>query len=86
MSDNAYVDSVVIDVCKRTFRIVSDQGHSQLVQCESTKEFMDVLGVCQDFLEDDEIEYSDIVTKQKSKVKRKTRKKPTSDSNSNEKI
>tara|TARA_B100000965_G_scaffold395348_1_gene408745 strand:+ start:1389 stop:1649 length:261 start_codon:yes stop_codon:yes gene_type:complete len=83
MHDNAYVDSVVIDVCKRTFRIVSDQGHSQIVQCDSTKEFMDVLGVCHDFLLEDEIEYSDIVTKPKTKRKRKTRtrKKPTSDSN-----
>ena len=77
MHENSYVDGVIIDICKRTFCIVSDKGAEQVIKCETPDEFLDVLKVCHQFLDDDEIEFANIITK----PKRRTRKKPTSDKN-----
>ena len=76
MHGKPYVDGVIIDICKRSFRIVSDTGAEQVIKCETPDEFLDVLKVCHQFM-DDEIEFADIITK----PKRRTRKKPTSDKN-----
>jgi|TARA_R100001443_G_C3277773_1_gene159614 hypothetical protein len=78
MHENSYVDGVIIDICKRSFCIVSDKGAEQVIFCNTPTEFLDVLEVCHQFLTEDEIEYATIVTK----PKRRTRKrKPTSDTN-----
>ncbi len=78
MHDNMYVDGVIIDICKRTFSIVSNRGDEQIIKCETPDEFLDVLQVCHDFLDDDEINFAKILTR----PKRRTRKrKPTTDTN-----
>tara|TARA_B100000212_G_C26955535_1_gene356240 strand:- start:232 stop:474 length:243 start_codon:yes stop_codon:yes gene_type:complete len=77
MHGKPYVDGVIIDICKRSFRIVSDTGAEQVIKCETPQEFLDVLDVCHQFLDDHEIQYAEIATK----PKRKTRKRPTSDTN-----
>ena len=70
--NDASVVKTIIDICSRSFRIVSDQGHIQLVHCDTVQEFMDVLEVCQEFCDDDMLIYSEIITKPKRS--RKTRK------------
>ena len=55
--NDASVVKTIIDICSRSFKIVSDQGHIQLVQCDTVQEFMDVLEVCQEFCEDDMLIY-----------------------------
>ena len=70
--NDASVVKTIIDICSRSFRIVSDQGHIQVVHCETIEEFMDVLEVCQEFCDDDMLIYSEIITKPKRN--RKTRK------------
>ena len=70
--NDASVVKTIVDICSRSFKIVSDEGYIQLVQCESVNEFMDVLEVCQEFLDDDMLVYSEIITKPKRS--RKTRK------------
>ena len=70
--NDASVVKTIVDICSRSFKIVSDEGYIQLVQCESVNEFMDVLEVCQEFMDDDMLVYSEIITKPKRS--RKTRK------------
>lgn len=73
--NDASVVKTIIDICSRSFRIVSDRGHIQVVHCETIEEFMDVLEVCQEFCEDDMLIYSEIITKPKRYRKTRKRKK-----------
>ncbi len=73
--NDASVVKTIVDICSRSFKIVSDEGYIQLVQCESVQEFMDVLEVCQEFLDEDMLVYSEIITKPKRSRKPRKRKK-----------
>ena len=73
--NDASVVKTIIDICSRSFKIVSDQGHIQLVQCDTVQEFMDVLEVCQEFCEADMLIYSEIITKPKRDRRTRKRKK-----------
>ena len=73
--NDASVVKTIVDICSRSFKIVSDERYIQLVQCESVNEFMDVLEVCQEFLDDDMLVYSEIITKPKRSRKTRKRKK-----------
>ena len=73
--NDASVVKTIVDICSRSFKIVSDEGYIQLVQCESVNEFMDILEVCQEFLDDDMLVYSEIITKPKRSRKTRKRKK-----------
>ena len=73
--NDASVVKTIVDICSRSFKIVSDEGYIQLVQCESVQEFMDVLEVCQEFCDEDMLVYSEIVTKPKRSRKTRKRKK-----------
>ena len=73
--NDASVVKTIVDICSRSFTIVSDEGHIQLVQCQSVNEFMDVLEVCHEFMGDDMLVYSDIITKPKRNRRTRKRKK-----------
>lgn len=73
--NDASVVKTVVDICSRSFIIVSDEGHIQLVQCQSVNEFMDVLEVCHEFMDDDKLVYSEILIKPKRSRKTRKRKK-----------
>ena len=73
--NDASVVKTIVDICSRSFKIVSDEGYIQLVQCETAEEFMDVLQVVNDFLDEDMIVYSEIITKPKRSRKTRKRKK-----------
>ena len=60
MGTETFVQGVVIDVCTRTFLLISDQGDEKMVECETTEQFMNVLEVCTSHLNDDQIEYADL--------------------------
>lgn len=53
-----YVESIVIDICSRSFLLMSDQGDEKIVECDTTEEFMSVLDVVTANLNDDQIEYA----------------------------
>ena len=55
MNAETYVQGVVIDVCTRTFLLLSDKGDEKVVECENA-----VLEVCTSHLNDDQIEYADL--------------------------
>jgi len=53
------VQGIVIDVCTRTFLLLSDQGSERTVECDTIEEFMNVLEVVTSKLNPEQIEYSD---------------------------
>jgi hypothetical protein len=55
------VDSIIIDVCRKSFLLFSDEGNTKQVTCETSKQFMDVLEVVTSNLKSEEIKYSDIL-------------------------
>ena len=69
--DDGFVNRTIIDVCRRSFLIISDDGEEKLVQCETPEQFMDVMEVVDKLLEPERIVYADISTREK----RKTRKR-----------
>ena len=73
--NDASVVKTIIDIYSRSFRIVSDQGHIQVVHCQSVQEFMDVLEVCHEFCDADMLIYSEIITKPKRDRKIRKRRK-----------
>jgi hypothetical protein len=57
------VQGIVIDVCTRSFLLLSDQGSERMVECETVEEFMNVLEVVTAQLEPEQIEYADLAIK-----------------------
>ena len=55
-----FLESIVIDICSRSFLLMSDQGDEKMVKCETVDEFMNVLDYVTCNLEDDQIEYADL--------------------------
>lgn len=60
------VQGIVIDVCSKSFLLLSDQGTTKEVNCDTTEEFMNVLEVVTSNLEPDQIEYADIAIYEKT--------------------
>jgi len=55
-----YVEGIVIDICTRSFMLLSDQGDEKFVECDTVDQFMNVLEVVTANLEDDQIQYADL--------------------------
>jgi hypothetical protein len=60
------VQGIVIDVCSKSFLLLSDQGSTKEVSCETTEEFMNVLEVVTSNLDPEQIEYADIAIYEKN--------------------
>jgi len=73
--NDASVVKTIVDICSRSFKIVSDEGYVELVQCESVDEVMGALQVVNDFMDEDMLVYSEIITKPKRSRKTRKRKK-----------
>ncbi len=54
------VQGIVIDVCTRTFLLLSDQGSEKMVECDTVEEFMNVLDVVTSNLNPEQIEYANL--------------------------
>jgi hypothetical protein len=54
------VQGIVIDVCARTFLLLSDWGSERRVECNTVQEFMNVLEVVTAQLDSDQIKYADL--------------------------
>ena len=72
----ASVVKTVIDICSRSFTLLSDEGDVQVVYCDSTEEFMGVFEVVKTFMEDDMIVFTDIAVVPQRDRKIRKRKKP----------
>jgi len=51
---------IVIDVCTRSFLLLSDEGNEKMVNCDTVQEFMNVLEVVTANLNEDQIECADL--------------------------
>jgi len=60
MDDNVLI--VEVDVCSRSFVLLSENGEERLIACETIDEFMRVLRVCDQLLSPDQIIYKELVT------------------------
>ena len=55
-----FVQGIVIDICTRSFMLLSNQGDEKFVECDTVDQFMNVLEVVTANLNDDQIEYADL--------------------------
>ena len=56
--EDDWVNRTIIDVCNRSFLIISDDGEEKLITCETTEQFMDVKEVVNKLLDPERIEYA----------------------------
>ena len=57
-----FVLNVEIDVCYRSFILVSENGDERLIACQTADEFIRILRVCDQLLLPDQIIYKELVT------------------------
>ena len=74
--NDASVVKTVIDICSRSFTILSDEGDVQVVYCQNVDEFMGVFEVVKTFMEEDMIMFTDISVVPQRDRKIRKRKKP----------
>lgn len=74
MNDD-FVNRTVIDVCNRSFLIISDDGEEKTVTCETTEQFMDVMEVVTELLQPERIKYADLAIHEKSKERKRRKRK-----------
>ena len=74
MNDD-FVNRTVIDVCNRSFLIISDDGEEKTVTCETTEQFMDVMEVVTELLQPERIKYADLAIHEKSKGRKRRKRK-----------
>tara|TARA_B100000131_G_scaffold279314_1_gene284392 strand:- start:520 stop:708 length:189 start_codon:yes stop_codon:yes gene_type:complete len=58
-----FVNRTIIDVCTRSFLIISDDGEERMITCETTEQFMNVMEVVNKLLDPERIEYSNLSVK-----------------------
>ena len=61
MFDDSVV-GVIVDICARSFLVLSDKGQERKVTCDNSDQFMRVLKVCNDTLPVELIKYDSITT------------------------
>ena len=61
--DDEYLTRVVIDVTARTFYLYSSEGDKRVVDDNSVDEFMTLLSVIRDVVDEDIIAYTDPLVK-----------------------
>ena len=58
-----HLTRVVIDTCSRTFRLFSNEGGEQIVECDNMDEFMNVLELVRAVVDEDVVAYSEVKVK-----------------------
>ena len=54
-----FLSRVVVDPVKRNFYLYSDQGGERVVECETVDQFMAVLELCRDNLDESTLAFAD---------------------------
>ena len=65
--EDDWVNRTIIDVCNRSFLIISDDGEEKFIACETPEQFMDVMEVVNKLLDPDRIEYAGLSIHEKTK-------------------
>ncbi len=50
--EDAYLTRCVVDTTSRTYHLYSSDGSEKVVTCETPQQFMDVLKLCREVLDD----------------------------------
>ena len=69
--NDEYVTATVVDICRRSFYLISNEGIVQEIACESVDQFMDVLDIVQCVPEIDpdiQVIFSDIIISENAGV------------------
>jgi hypothetical protein len=53
-----FLSRCVVDPVKRKFYIYSEQGDERVIECETVDQFMSVLELCRDLLDEDTLAYA----------------------------
>jgi len=64
--DDEYLTRVVIDVTARTFYLYSSEGEQRVVEDNTVEEFMTLLSIIRDVVDDDIIAYVDPIVATKN--------------------
>ncbi len=65
--DDDFVNRTIIDVCNKSFLLISDDGEEKFITCETTEQFMDVKEVVDKLLDPDRIEYAGLSIHEKTR-------------------
>ena len=57
-----FILTVEIDMCSRSFSLLSENGDKRMIKCDTTDEFMRVLRVCDQLLPPESIIYKELAT------------------------
>ena len=57
-----FILTVEIDLCSRSFSLLSENGDTRMIKCDTTDEFMRVLRVCDQLLPPEGIIYKELIT------------------------
>ena len=57
-----FVLMVEIDICSRSFYLLSENGDVRDLKCDTLEEFMRVLRVCDELLPPEQIKYKELIT------------------------
>ena len=57
MDTDECVQDIIVDVCKKRITLISNEGETRFVKCESTEQFMSVMEVIKDHADPDLITY-----------------------------
>ena len=55
-----FVQGIVIDICSRSFLLLSSEGDEKIVECDTVKQFMNVLEMVTANMTEDQIEYAEL--------------------------
>lgn len=61
--DDEYLTRCVVDASTRTFLIYSSEGNEQVIQCDNTEEFMNVLNYVRKTVGPDILSYAEPLVK-----------------------
>ena len=64
MDTEETVQDIIVDVCKKRITLISSEGETRFVKCESGEQFLSVMEVIKDHAEPDMITYVDPVSKE----------------------
>ena len=57
-----YLFQVEVDICSRSFNLISDDGTSKKIFCDTPDEFMRIIRVCDELLLPDQVVYKELAT------------------------
>ena len=57
-----FILRVEIDICSRSFSLLSENGDIRLIKCDTKEEFIRILRVCDELLLPDQVVYKELAT------------------------